>query len=140
MAIRSRHVALIGAFVAAALGLVLGARRLYPSADADAVADEIWRVGDEDTVRKMLKAELDRLPESEGQRRARVFVRFGVVDTNPDGQAALFAQACVADPGVCDRDRLQQAAEREVRARRVPPGDHLPLYFIGHHPPMTGPK
>ena len=30
--------------------------------------------------------------------------------------------ACVADPNVCDLERLKQAAEREVRARFVPPG------------------
>ena len=71
-------------------------------------------------------------PQSDGPGRARVFVRFGIIDTNPDGQAALFAQACVADPSLCDRERLKKAARREVQARFVPPGNVVPLYFGGH--------
>ena len=85
----------------------------------------------------MFRVELDRLPESDGPARARVFVRFGVIDSNYDGQAALFAQACAADPNVCDLDRLREAAQREVRARFVPPGNVVPLYF-GGHPKISG--
>lgn len=48
------------------------------------------------------------------------------------GQAALFAQACVADQSLCDQERLKQAAQREARARLVPPGNVVPLYFGGH--------
>ena len=99
---------------------------------AAARADAIWARGDEAAVRDMFRTELDRLPESDGKRRARVFLRFGIIDTNPDGQAALFAQACAADPALCDDARLRQAAELEVRARSVAPGNHLPLYFGGH--------
>lgn len=102
-----------------------------------AVANVIWAFGNEDAVRTMASIELDRLPESERQHRARVFVRFGIIDSNPDGQAALFAQACVADSNLCD-DRLKEAALREVKGRFVPPGNVLPLYF-GGHPPMPRP-
>ena len=97
-----------------------------------AVAEATWAFGNEEAVRKMFRTELDRIPEINGAGRARVFVRFGVIDTNYDGQAALFAQACVADPNVCDLDRLKQAAQREVQARFVPPGNVVPLYFGGH--------
>ena len=107
------------------------------SVPAFAVANVTWAFGSEDAVRKMAGSELDRLPESETLHRARVFVRFGIIDTNPDGQAALFAQACVADPNMCDR-RLEQAAQSEVKARFVPPGNVLPLYF-GGHPPIPRP-
>lgn len=143
MAIRWRHTVLGICVGAGLLMAILGARKLRSSAasqSAAAAADATWASGDEESVRKMFRTELDRLPEADGPGRAKVFIRFGIIDTNPDGQAALFAQACVADPSVCDRDRLQQAAEREVRARKVPPGDHLPLYFIGHHPRIAGPR
>jgi hypothetical protein len=104
---------------------------------AFAVADVTWGFGSEDAVRTMAGNELDRLPASETAQRARVFVRFGIIDTNPDGQAALFAQACVADPNMCN-DRLKDAAQREVKARFVPPGNVLPLYF-GGHPAIAAP-
>jgi hypothetical protein len=91
-------------------------------------------LGSEDAVKKMLRAELDRLPEAEGKARARVLVRFGIIDSNPDGQAAVFFQACVADPSLCDRARLIAAAERETHARLVEPGQHLPLYLMSGHP------
>jgi hypothetical protein len=100
---------------------------------APAVANVTWAFGDEDAVKQMFRRELDRIPEADGPARARVFVRFGVIDTNPDGQAALFAQACVADPTLCDRDRLEQAARREAEARFLAPGNALPLYFRGGH-------
>ena len=96
-----------------------------------AVANLTWAFGSEAAVRKMAADELDRLTESDNPHRARVFVRFGIIDTNPDGQAALFAQACVADPNMCN-DGLKAAAEREVKARFVAPGNVLPLYFGGH--------
>ena len=113
------------------------ARKDHVAAAALAVADLTWAFGSEDAARKMFRTELDRIPESDGPRRARVFVRFGVIDSNFDGQAALFAQACVADPNVCDRDRLMQVAQHEVRARFVPPGNVVPLYF-GGHPAIPG--
>ena len=84
------------------------------AAAALATADLIWAFGSEDAARQMFRAELDRLPESDGPARARVFVRFGIIDSNYDGQAALFAQACVADPNVCE---LRAAASRRPSAR-----------------------
>ena len=86
----------------------------------------------------MAGTEINRLPETQNMHRARVLLRFGIIDTNPDGQAALFAQACVADPTMCD-DGLKQAAQREVKSRFVPPGNALPLYF-GGHPPHAPPR
>jgi len=110
------------------------------SVPAFAVANLTWAFGSEDAVRTMAGSELDRLPATENPHRARVFVRFGIIDTNPDGQAALFAQACVADPNMCN-DRLKDAAQREAKARLVPPGNVLPLYFGGHPPiPRPGPS
>jgi hypothetical protein len=106
------------------------------SVPAAAVANAVWAFGSGDAVRKMAESELARLPESDSLRRARVFVRFGIIDTNPDGQAALFAQACVADVGTCEH--LKEAAQHEVQARFVAPGNVLPLYF-GGHPPMPRP-
>jgi len=110
-----------------------GAARKDPvPAAALAVANATWAFGSEDAVRKMFRAELDRIPEADGPRRARVFLRFGIIDTNYDGQAALFAQACAADAAVCDLGRMTEAARREVQARFVAPGNVLPLYFGGH--------
>jgi hypothetical protein len=114
------------------------ARSALESAPALAVANATWAFGSEEAVRAMVRTELDRLPESEGPGRARVFLRFGIIDTNPDGQAALFAQACVADASLCDK--MKQAAEREVAARFVPPGNVVPLYFVGGHPRIAGPR
>jgi len=98
------------------------------------IVNTIWALGSEDAIKKMLRSELDRLPEAEGAARARAFVRFGIIDSNPDGQAAVFFQACVSDPSLCDRARLIAAAERETRARLVEPGRHLPLYLTSGHP------
>jgi hypothetical protein len=106
------------------------------SVPAFAVANATWAFGSEAAVRTMAGNELARLPESDNLSRARVFVRFGIIDTNPDGQAALFAQACVANANLCDH--LKEAAQREVQARFVAPGNVLPLYF-GGHPPIPRP-
>jgi hypothetical protein len=105
----------------------IGTGRDAVSTAASATADLIWGFGNEDAARKMFRAELDRLPESDGPGRARVFLRFGIIDTNPDGQAALFNQACAADAPICDH--MKEAALREVQARFMPPGNVLPLYF-----------
>ena len=121
-----------------ALARPQGGRKVRePAAAARAVADLTWAFGNVESVKTMAGAELARLAESEGPARARVFLRFGIVDTNPDGQAALFSQACVADPSICaDPAATKAAAERETRARRVAPGNVLPLYFLGGHPPL----
>jgi hypothetical protein len=118
-------------------------RRSRPDADQKelesalplAMANVTWSFGSEEAARKMFRSELDRIPEVDGPRRARVFLRFGIIEINPDGQAALFAQACAADARL--GDRLKEAAQAEVRARFVPPGNVLPLYFgSGGHPPI----
>jgi len=87
----------------------------------------------------MFRAELDRIPEADGRARGRVFLRFAIIDTNFDGQAALFAQACAADGRICDRERMKEATQREVEARLVAPGNVMPLYFVGH-PRLAGPQ
>ncbi len=101
------------------------------------LSNAAWALADVDAAKAAIKAELDQLPESEGRRRARLFLRFGLIDSNPDGQAAVFAQACVADPSVCDQ--LREAAEQETRARFVAPGNRLPLSLLGGHPPLDSP-
>jgi hypothetical protein len=35
---------------------------------------------------------------------------------------------------------MKEAAEREVKARFVAPGNVLPLYFTGGHPRLAGPQ
>ncbi|HXJ21789.1 MAG TPA: hypothetical protein VMT03_16310 [Polyangia bacterium] len=116
----------------------IGTRRDAVPTSAAATADLIWGFGSEDAARKMFRTELDRLPESDGPGRARVFLRFGIIDTNPDGQAALFNQACAADAQICDH--MKEAALREVHARFMPPGNVLPLYFGNGrgHPAIPG--
>lgn len=96
------------------------------------MANAIWALGSLEAVKRMTQAELARLPESQGRLRSRVYLRFGLIDTNPDGQAAVFFQACAADPHICDRTK--EAAEAEARARLVPPGNQLPPYFLDGHP------
>ena len=97
-----------------------------------AVGNAAWALGSADSVKETAKWELDQLAQGEVVRRVQLLLRFGIVDTNPDGQAAIFGQVCVADPQVCDH--LKDAAERETRARLVAPGNHLPLFFIAGHP------
>jgi hypothetical protein len=109
-------------------------RAALPFVPGLTVANAIWALGSEEAVKKMLRSELDRLPETEGRARARALVRFGIIDSNPDGQAAVFFQACVSDPSLCERAPLIAAAERETRARLVEPGRHLPLYLTVGHP------
>jgi hypothetical protein len=121
-------------FAQATAALSQSERTALESAPGLAVANAIWALGGESAVKKMLKSELDRLPEAEGVARGRVFVRFGIVDSNPDGQAAVFFQACAADQSLCERPALIAAAERETRARFVEPGQHLPLYLTSGHP------
>jgi hypothetical protein len=125
-----------GPFLQETAALSPSDRNVLESAPALAVANATWAFGSVEAVRKMARFELDRIAETEGPTRARVFVRFGIIDTNPDGQAALFAQACVFEPNDCDH--LKEAAQRETGARFVAPGNHLPLYFLGGHPHIAG--
>jgi hypothetical protein len=103
-----------------------------------AVANATWALGSVEAVRKMARTEIDRLPESEGVRRSEVFLRFGIIDTNPDGQAALFSQACASDATICDQPKFKEAATRQTKARFVAPGNMLPLSLMGGHPPING--
>ncbi len=102
-----------------------------------AVANVTWALGNLSSVKKMLSYELDRLPESEGKLRARTLLRFGIVDSNPPGQAALFGQACAADATTCDDTK--SAVMREVELRLAAPGNRLPVYFIPGHPQIPNP-
>jgi hypothetical protein len=106
--------------------------RALEMAPARAAANAAWALGSPEAVKETSKWELDQLAPTEVPRRVQLLLRFGIVDTNPDGQAALFGQVCAADAAVCDH--LKDAAERETRTRLVAPGNHLPLFFIGGHP------
>jgi hypothetical protein len=98
-----------------------------------ALANATWAFGDRDAVRAMARVELDRIPG--GPERAQVLLRLALVDDNLDGQAALIAQACVADPRTCDQPG--QAAALEAKQRFVAPGNRLPLSLLeGGHPPI----
>jgi len=101
-------------------------------APSRAAANAAWALGSPDAVKETSKWELDQLPSTEVGRRVQLLLRFGIVDTNPDGQAAIFGQVCAAAPTVCEH--LKDAAERETRTRLVAPGNHLPLFFIAGHP------
>ena len=113
-------------------------RRTLAELPARAIANATWLLGTVEAVRQMARFELDRLDPADGAARARTFVRFGIVDTNPDGQAALFNQACAADEHVCN-ENLKMAVEREVAARLVAPGNRVPPFFIAGHPHFPGP-
>jgi hypothetical protein len=102
------------------------------SVPALAVANVTWALGNATSVKKMLRYELDRLPESDGKGRARALLRFAIMDSNPEGQAALFGQACALDPTICNDTKA--AVMREVEARLAAPGNRLPVYFIPGHP------
>ncbi|HYQ04666.1 MAG TPA: hypothetical protein VER96_38595 [Polyangiaceae bacterium] len=121
-------------FAQAVATLTDAERAALPAAAALTVANATWALGSEEAVRKMLRTELDRLPETDGRARARALIRFGIIDSNPDGQAAVFFQACVADSSLCERAPLIAAAERETHARLVEPGRQLPLYLMAGHP------
>lgn len=95
-------------------------------------ANATWALGTVEAVRAMTRAELARLPD--GPARARVLLRLALVDDNPDGQAALVAQACVADPSLCAHP--DNAARLEALRRFVAPGNRLPLFLLEGHPPI----
>jgi hypothetical protein len=103
-----------------------------------AVANATWALGSVEAVRKMARTEIDRLPQSEAALRSQVFLRFGIIDTNPDGQAALFSQACASDATICDQPKFKEAAARQTKTRFVAPGNMLPLSLMGGHPPING--
>jgi hypothetical protein len=106
--------------------------RALEAAPALAVANLVWAFGTADAVKAISRTELDRLPASEGRQRARALMRFGSVDDNLDGQAAVFGQACVADQDLCSSPaQLRRAVEAELRTRFVSP-NVLPSYIVGH--------
>ncbi|HEY4185596.1 MAG TPA: hypothetical protein VGP07_11030 [Polyangia bacterium] len=123
-----------GPLVAAVAARPEAERKALEEAPWLATANASWAFGSLDSVKRAFRTEIDRLPETEGAWRARAFLRFGIVDTNPDGQAAVFAQACAADAYDCDH--LKERVEREIKVRFVSPGNYLPLYFIPGHPPV----
>jgi len=126
-----------GRFYQATAELSAAERKSLEAVPALAAANVAWALGGADIVKTTSDTALTRIPEHEAARRAQAFIRFGLVDSNLDGQAALFGQACAADASACDAG-LKAAAEREVQTRYVSPGKVLPLYF-GGHPPIPGP-
>ncbi len=123
-----------GIFQRATAALSMAEQRTLEAAPALAAANAVWAFGNYDAVHAMMRAELDRLADSDPRLEARVLVRWGIIDPNPEGKAAVFSQACALDKSLCDH--MKEAAQREIDARFVEPGDHLPLYLIGGHPPI----
>lgn len=123
-----------GEFFDAVAALPEAEREALEAVPALAVANLSWAFGNEASVKQMLRSELDRIGESDPVKRARVLIRFGIFDTNPDGQAAVFSQACSDDPTTCN-EGLRPIVEREVQARAVPPGNRLPMFLGGHATP-----
>jgi hypothetical protein len=126
-----------GRFYRATAELSAADQKSLEAVPALAAANVAWALGGVDIVKATSDTALTRIPENDPARRAQSFIRFGLVDSNLDGQAALFGQACAADASACDAG-LKAAAEREVQTRYVSPGNFLPLYF-GGHPPIPGP-
>jgi hypothetical protein len=127
-----------GRFYRATEALSAPELRSLEAVPALAAANAAWALGSAESAKRTIDAVLERLPPDDSARRARALVRFGLIDANPDGQAAVFGLACAADPGHCD-DGLKRAAERETQQRFVSPGNYLPLYF-GGHPELPGPR
>jgi hypothetical protein len=103
-----------------------------------AAANAAWALGPAESAKRTIDAVLESVPPADSARRAQALVRFGLIDSTLDGQAAVFGLACAAEPGYCDAG-LERAARREVAQRFVSPGNSLPLYF-GGHPPIAGPS
>lgn len=119
--------------------LTAPALKLLQTFPARAMDNAVWPLSGAGVAQKLVKFELDQVDESDGPRRARLLIRFGLVDRNFDGQAAVFAAACTLDASLCDQVRLREAAEHEAGLRFVAPGNHLPLALLGGHPPIGGP-
>jgi hypothetical protein len=109
------------------------------SLPARAMDNAVWPLSGAEVAQKLVKFELDQTDERDGARRARLLIRFGLIDRNFDGQAAVFAAACTADASLCEPIPLRDAAEHEAGLRFVAPGNHLPLALIGGHPPIGAP-
>jgi hypothetical protein len=126
-----------GRFWQATTALPGAERARLEGVPAGVAANATWALGTVDAVSAMAKTEIDRLGDEPSEARGRVFLRFAMVDTNPDGQAALLGMACVSDPALCDH--VSQAAEREAHLRLVAPGNVVPPSMTGGHPPIPGP-
>jgi hypothetical protein len=112
-------------------------RRTLEWLPALTVANAAWLLGSADSTKKALKVVLDLLPEAEAPRRARTLLRFAAVDQNPEGQAAVISQACATDASICDH--LKEVMQEETEQRFASPGNRLPLFFQGGHPPIPRP-
>jgi hypothetical protein len=97
-----------------------------------AVANGVWALGAAESVRRMTQGEGSRLPPSQGRARARLLLRFGLVDRSGEGRSALFSQACQADAATCDD--LALSVRREAEARLVAPGNVVPARFASGPP------
>ncbi len=106
----------------------------FEGAAAMTMANVTWVTGSLEQVKHASSAALQALPESAGRERARLFLRLSLIDDNPDGQRALSASACAADTSVCADQAA--AARREAQLRLVTPGNRLPLWMLGGHPPI----
>lgn len=111
-------------------------RARLEGAPALAAANATWAYGSVEAVRTMAHDEIERMGDALTPERARVFLRFAIIDTNPDGQAALLGQACQSDAATCQH--LTDAGLRETRARFVAPGNTLPVSMVGGHPRLHG--
>jgi len=98
------------------------------------IANAAWRLGSGVSAERALKAALEQLPDT-GATRARMLLRLGAVVQSTEGQAAIFNQACGADPSICDQ--LKEATAHELVDRLAQPNG-MPLYFVGHHPAILG--
>jgi hypothetical protein len=102
------------------------------------MAETIWELGSPAAVRHMLERQLAVVPEQDAERRLVVLLRAALISDNPEGQSAILSSACsvkerlCAEPGAM-KERVQAEAER----RRIPPGNTLPIIFLGaeHSPP-----
>lgn len=128
-----------GRFFAQTSTLTAKDLKLLEAVPARAMNNAVWTLSSAEVAQKLVKFELDKLDDADGVRRARLLIRFGLVDRNFDGQAAVFAAACTSDASLCEGLRLRDAAEHEAGLRFVSPGNHLPLALLGGHPPVGAP-
>ncbi|HET9955300.1 MAG TPA: hypothetical protein VFQ61_12385 [Polyangiaceae bacterium] len=110
-------------------------RRALEAAPMRAIAEVVWAFGNITVLKRNLESELTRTDDSEPQVRARLLLRRGIIEPNPEAQWALFAEACSADSTTCPQ--IKDLATREAEKRHVSPGSSLPLSLMGSaHPPV----
>lgn len=120
-----------GAFFGAPTLTTPQQRAILEAAPHLAIADAAWQLADIKTTQAITRAELDRLAP-EGYERARALVRFALLDSNPDGQAAALSQACIAHAPTCEQ--LADSARQQAATRWVGAPPALPLSLVGGHP------